>query len=166
MLFNLYHSTQSGDRSSPMTRKTLNFNMENSQNAKFPSHSSLSWKETFYQLTDSEVFHNHFPWEGKRRKRKETLIWWRYIPVYPELHWQVLLPIVSVQFAFELHPPSLVIHSSMFSQYVPFPVYPILHVHVLEPRVFEHIALISQPPLDLKHSSMSKHCMPLPSYPV
>ena len=80
------------------------------------------------------------------------------------MHWQLLLPIVFVQFAFELHPPFLVKHSSIFAQDIPFPVYPILHVHALEPSVLEHIAFLSQPPFDSKHSSMSLQMIPLPKF--
>ena len=118
-----------------------------------------------YQLDNSVYLANNcitkanFPNHKKERNRQRNP---SHKPLYPVLHWQFLLPIVSVQSAFELQPPLLVEHSLIFSQYVPLPEYPDLQVHILEPRVFEHIALLSQPPFDVRHSSISLQIIPLP----
>ena len=98
---------------------------------------------------------------------REWKRWWEsklFIPVYPEMHWQSLLPSVSVQFAFELHPPLLIKHSLIFTQVTPSPEYPDMHAHVLDPSVFEHIAVLLQPPFDFVHSLISLQSKPFPKF--
>jgi hypothetical protein len=49
-------------------------------------------------------------------------------PEYPESHWQVKDPSVSVQVALSWQLSVMVVHSSMSVQFFPFPEYPVLHM--------------------------------------